>query len=238
MFRDKRQFAKKKKAFNVQYKLFNELNVNKRFENLRSNRYPCLDDATTFTGFDAHYIYHPAWAARVLGVTKPQKHVDISSTLQFCAIVSAFINIEFYDYRPAQLTLSGLKVDKADLTNLHFEDNSIASLSCMHTIEHIGLGRYGDPIDPDGDLKGIRELKRVCALGGDLLFVVPVGKKRLMFNAHRIYSASDIVKEFDAFKLVEFSLVTDDQTFITNADISIADEQNYGCGCFWFKKQQ
>ena len=234
--KNKMRLVKSKKLFNDQFELFNKLNSNKRFENLRSDIYPCLNDATSFTDFDAHYIYHPAWAARVLQATKPDKHVDISSTLTFCAIASAFTKIDFYDYRPANLTLSGLTMGKADVTNLHFEDNSIPSISCMHTVEHIGLGRYGDPIDPDGDIKAMKELKRVCAIGGDLLFVVPVGKKKLMFNAHRIYDAMEIVKEFSDFKLEEFSIVRDDNTFITNADIAIAGEQNYGCGCFWFKK--
>ena len=227
---------KRQQKFKKQFILFNKLNINKRFENSWSAIYPCLNDATSLTGFDAHYVYHPAWAARVVRSTNPAKHIDISSTLHFCTMLSAFMETEFYDYRPAQLTLSGLSTGKADLTNLHFKDNSIQSLSCMHTIEHIGLGRYGDPIDPDGDLKAMKELKRVCAPNGDLLIVVPVGKKKLMFNAHRIYSAANIINEFDGFKLIDFTLITDSQDFITNADIKLADEQNYGCGCFWFKK--
>ncbi|NDC42314.1 MAG: DUF268 domain-containing protein, partial [Chitinophagia bacterium] len=56
---------------------------------------------------------------------------------------------------------------------LPFESDSIPSLSCMHTIEHVGLGRYGDQLDPQGDLKAIAELKRVVQPGGDLLFVTP-----------------------------------------------------------------
>ena len=56
-------------------------------------------------------------------------------------MVSAFIPVEFYDYRPAELSLSGLEFKHADLTHLPFADNSVESLSCMHVIEHIGLGR-------------------------------------------------------------------------------------------------
>ena len=74
----------------------------------------------------------------------------------------------------------------ADLANLPFEINSVQSLSCMHTVEHVGLGRYGDPIDPDGDLKAIKEIKRVLAVNGNLLFVVPIGKPKIVYNAHRI----------------------------------------------------
>jgi SAM-dependent methyltransferase len=200
--------------------------------------YPCIHDKSKFTGFDRHYIYHPAWAARILKETKPDFHIDISSSLHFCSIVSAFIPVKFYDFRPAKLNLSNLTSEHADLVNLPFESNSIQSLSCMHTIEHVGLGRYGDPIDPDGDLKAISELKRVLGPNGNLLFVVPVGKPKIMYNAHRIYSYDEVFEYFKDLVLNKFSLVPDDKElgFINNATKEIADVQNYGCGCFWFKK--
>ena len=207
-----------------------------RFDVDWKNRFPCLNDKTTNTSFDAHYIYHPAWAARILRDTKPERHIDFSSTLHFSTIVSAFIPIEFFDFRPATLDLSGLLTRKADVTNLSFSDNSIKSLSCMHTVEHIGLGRYGDPIDPAGDLKAMNELQRVLANGGDLLFVVPVGHSMIVFNAHRIYSYDQIINYFKDLKLNQFSLVIDSGEFIMNADPQLANQQNYGCGCFWFKK--
>lgn len=212
-----------------------------RFNVLWSDRYPCLRDKTTMTNFDTHYIYHQAWAARVLASTKPKKHIDISSTLNFCVTVSAFIPVDFYDYRPAHLVnLSNLKSKRGDLTALPFEDNSVESISCMHTIEHIGLGRYGDPLDSNGDLKAIHELKRVTAQGGNLLFVVPIGQPKLMFNAHRIYSYDQIVSYFDDFELRQFALIPDNAAtngIIIEATKAQADKQSYGCGCFWFKKK-
>jgi ubiquinone/menaquinone biosynthesis C-methylase UbiE len=135
--------------------------------------------------------------------------VDISSILSFSTIVSAFVPVKFYDYRPAELNLNNLESGFAELKKLNFADNSIASLSCMHTIEHIGLGRYGDEIDPAGDIKSINELKRVLKPGGDLLFVTPVGKSKIEFNAHRIYSFEQILDYFSPFLLKEFSLIPD-----------------------------
>jgi SAM-dependent methyltransferase len=202
--------------------------------------YPCLAEKTSATEFDRHYVYHPAWAARILSQTKPEFHVDISSTLYFCSIVSAFIPIKFYDYRPADLNLEKLQTHSADLLNLPFDNGSVNSLSCMHVVEHIGLGRYGDPLDPDGDLKAISELIRVLAPDGNLLFVVPVGKKsRIMFNAHRIYSYEQILSYFSVLKLMEFALIPDDPNaggLIYNASSDMVDACTYGCGCFWFKK--
>jgi SAM-dependent methyltransferase len=205
------------------------------------NLYPILNEDTDETNFDRHYIYHTAWAARILSKIKPKKHGDISSSLYFSSILSAFIPTDFYDYRPPKLKLSKLNVDKADLLSLPFKDNSIPSLSCMHTVEHIGLGRYGDPLDLEGDLKAVAELKRVIAPGGSLLFVVPVGiKSKIMFNAHRIYTYSQIMSYFDGFTLSEFVLIPEngkDGGLVKNPSQKLLKKQNYACGCFWFIKK-
>jgi len=225
------------KTFKEEFTVFKK-NSSNRFEIKWENVRPYLDDKTSTTGFDAHYIYHPAWAARIVKQINPAVHIDISSTLHFCTQLSAFLPVEFYDYRPAILNLDNLKSERADLTNLFFESNSIESLSCMHTVEHIGLGRYGDPIDPDGDLKAIAELKRVVKPGGSFLFVVPVGKPVVVFNAHRIYDAKAVQELFNGFSLNSFSLVKDNSDFINNAALDEASLQEYGCGCFWFVKDK
>ena len=201
--------------------------------------YPCLSDKTNETEFDKHYVYHTSWASRVIAKTNPKVHVDISSFIYFAALVSAFHKVEFYDYRPANLQLDNLLCKAADLTNLPFENESVQSLSCMHVIEHIGLGRYGDPLDPNGDLKAIAQLIRVLSIGGSLLFVVPIGKPKIMFNAHRIYSYKQVLEYFSDLKLEEFALIPDNQKdvgLLYNPSEEIVDSQNYGCGCFWFKK--
>jgi len=213
-------------------------NNDERFKIKIKNLMPRLNDKTSETNFDLHYIFHPAWAARIIAKTKPEKHIDISSTLHFSTLLSAFVPTEFYDYRPANITLDNFTSNEADLNNLHFPSGSIASLSCMHTIEHIGLGRYGDKIDPRGDLRAIEELKRVLAKAGTLLFVVPVGRPRIVFNAHRIYSYEQILSYFSDLELKEFTLISEkNKKMIINADPSLVKEENYGCGCFWFTKK-
>ena len=202
--------------------------------------YPQIKDKTVETGFDRHYVYHTAWAARILARTKPAFHIDISSSLYFNAIASAFVPIEFYDYRPADLSLDNFKAKEGNLMRLPFTNNSVKSLSCMHTIEHVGLGRYGDPIDPDGDLKAIDELKRVLAIGGSLLFVVPIGKiAKIQFNAHRIYTYDQVISYFKGLELKEFALIPEhghNGAMIRNARIEDVGDESYACGCFWFTK--
>lgn len=222
---------------------FNEFKKRSDLERLPvrwSDRYPCFFDSTPVTSYDRHYVYHTAWAARVLATTKPSVHVDIGSYLYFASLVSAFVPLQFYDYRPARLDLPGLETHAADLLSLPFKDNSISSLSCMHVVEHVGLGRYGDRLDPDGDLKAIRELQRVLAPNGNLLFVVPVGKPKVMFNAHRIYSYNQVMEQFRDFRLMEFALIHErgDEGLLTGTTSEMVDAENYGCGCFWFKRPE
>ncbi len=216
--------ARKDKRFSINFKDF----------------YPQVKDKTIKTGFDRHYVYHTSWAARKVKEINPIKHIDISSSLYFCGIVSAFTDVDFYDYRPADLHLSGLKSLEGNLHSLPFDTNSVLSISCMHTIEHIGLGRYGDPIDSQGDIKAINELKRVVQPGGNILFVTPVGQQKIEFNAHRIYSYEQIISYFDGFELKEFSLIPehgDKGGIITNADPKLVKGEKYACGCFWFIKK-
>jgi len=232
------QHAKAMQRFRNQFDQFTKMDLSKRFMLNWVDRLPCLDEATVETKFDAHYIYHPAWAARILAQTNPTLHTDISGSLSFCTIASAFMKVQFFDYRPAKITLDGLTTDKADILNLPFKDGSIESISCMHVVEHIGLGRYGDALDPDGDLKAIAELKRVTRSGGTLLFVVPIGRiAKVVYNAHRIYTYRQIVDLFDGFEVRNFSLITDRGVFNPHSNENEAGMQKYGCGCWCFQKK-
>ena len=127
----------------------------------------------------------------------------------------------------------------ADLTCLPFPDRSQESISCMHVVEHVGLGRYGDPLDPDGDLKAMAELQRVVAQGGHLLFVVPVGKPRICFNSHRTYSYDQVLAGFPELQLSQFALIPDNPSppkLLLDADPALVKEQEFGCGCFHFQR--
>jgi SAM-dependent methyltransferase len=233
---------KSKKRFYTDYLILKKQQEDsfKRFDFNEQEFYPCLDDNTTLTGFDRHYVYHPAWAMQIVKKINPKKHIDISSSLHFCANLSAFIPVDFYDFRPAKLALKNLNSLEGNLLALPFKSNSVDSISCMHTVEHIGLGRYGDPLDYDGDMKAIGELKRVLAVNGNLLFVTPLGaKNRICFNAHRIYTKKLVLELFSDLELVEFTLIPENEEdggLVVNPSDELLNKQMYGCGCFWFKK--
>jgi len=227
-------------AFRRQFDEFSEQEGARKFRLEWKDRMLCLDDDTELTQFDRHYVYHPAWAARILKRIDPEVHIDIGSSLFFASVVSAFTPVKFYDFRPADVRLSGLEVHEANLTDLQFEDRSIGSLSCMHVIEHIGLGRYGDGLDPNGDLKAMSELQRVLAAGGHLLFVVPVGQPKVVFNAHRVYSYDQVVEQFPDLMLKEFALIPQhgSRGLVIGASKECVSQESYGCGCFWFSREE
>ena len=142
----KQSFIFRGLRFVKHYYKFMLLNDN-RFNLSFNNCWPILNEWSTDHGFDRHYVYHTSWAARIIANNPPQLHIDIASDLRFSTLISAFTRVEYYDYRKLDLELGNLKIGVADLLELPFKSNSIKSISCMHVIEHIGLGRYGDPID-------------------------------------------------------------------------------------------
>lgn len=228
------------RVFREKYEAFSKLASGKddRFDIRWQDTEPILGEDKPGHSFDRHYVYHVGWAARKVREIAPEYHVDISSSLYFSSIVSAFVPVRFFDYRIALLHLDNLTCGQADLLQLQFPDNSLPALSCMHVVEHVGLGRYGDSLDPLGDLRAMRELSRVVMPGGSLLFVVPVGVPRVCFNSHRVYGYEQIIQAFPGLTLVEFSLIPDSkqQPILLHANPGLVVDQDYACGCFWFRK--
>jgi SAM-dependent methyltransferase len=197
---------------------------------------PVLDGRTGAHELDAHYFFMNAWAVRRIGARRPSRHVDVGSQTVFAALLSAFIPTVFIDFRPLAVKLPALQSMSGSLAALPLRDGSVSSLSCLHVAEHVGLGRYGDPLDPAGTRKAARELARVLAPGGDLYFALPIGRPRVAFNAHRIHSAEMIVDYFSELRLREFSGVDDGAHYMENAALDTLRNCDYGCGLFWFTK--
>ena len=110
-------------------------------------------------------------------------------------------------------------------------------MSSLHAAEHFGLGRYGDPVDPDACFDFMRSLQRVLAVDGRLLFSVPIGQERVFFNAHRIFSPTTVLAVFDKLSLVSFSAVTREDKLIEDATPGAWIEARYKVGLFEFTKQ-
>lgn len=167
---------------------------------------------------------------------RPKQHVDIGSQVMFVNLLSAVVPVTFVDYRPLDVHVEGLTCLAGDILSLPFPSGSIQSLSCLHVAEHIGLGRYGDPLNPNGTRQACADLKRVLAPGGDLYFVIPVGRQRVCFNAHRVHNPRTIVEYFAGLDLVQFCGVHDEGRYVHNASLGQFDKSRYACGMFWFRR--
>ena len=200
--------------------------------------FPQLHDRTTWTGFDAHYVYQGPWAFRHMLEEAPARHVDVGSFLGYLGFFSAAIPTEFIDIRPAGLEVAGLNEVPGSVLDLPFEDGELESISCMHVIEHIGLGRYGDPVDLAGSQAACRELSRVLAPGGSLYLSLPVGRPRICFNAHRVHSVEQVLQYCSGLELRSLDAVLDGGTWVDDCAAERLADQSYALGLFHFVKPE
>lgn len=195
---------------------------------------PCLGDKTGGTPYDPHYTLQAAWATRKLVGIRPRRTVDVGSDLRWVTVLAQVVPVTFVDLRPASLVLDGLTQVAASVLALPFGGGSTPCLSCLHVIEHVGLGRYGDRLDPLGSTRAAAELQRVLAPGGDLLLSCPVGRPRTCFNAHRIFDPEAVVGWFPELRLLDLSVVTDSGRLVEKATLADWRHADYACGLFHF----
>lgn len=166
----------------------------------------------------------------------PPRHVDVGSRVDLVCFLTALTSVTFVDIRPLAAEIEGLASISGSVLDLPYEDRSLPSVSCLHVAEHIGLGRYGDPLDPAGTRRAAAELQRVVATGGELLFSVPVGRPRVCFNAHRIHDPRDVRAFFGELELVEFAGVDDAGRFRRGRELDELAGENYACGMFRLRR--
>jgi SAM-dependent methyltransferase len=197
---------------------------------LLKNLYPCIGDDTVETKIDPIYFYQDAWAFEKIVQQRPIWHVDVGSHHKYVALLSKVIPVTMVDIRPLSLPLDTLTFQEGTILDLPFDNESVLSLSSLCVVEHIGLGRYGDPLDPYGTEKAIQELKRVLAMGGNLFISVPIeDENRTYFNAHRAFSETYLFKQFAPLILVE-------KRYIFGNDFSDQAKSGFGIGCYHLQR--
>lgn len=198
---------------------------------------------------DKHYFLQDIYVAKKIISAHPDEHFDVGSRVDgfIGHLLSALeTKITIIDIRPLPISIPNLNFVQADATNLDgIADNSIQSLSSLHAVEHFGLGRYGDPIDPNACFQVMKSLQRVIRKDGILYFSVPIGKENAVyFNAHRMFTPQKVLEVFGDMELLEFS-------YIHNYEVkTLAGErakkmirsnavvlENYDCGIFTFCKK-
>jgi SAM-dependent methyltransferase len=192
--------------------------------------YPCLDDATVTMPVDPGYYFQDAWAFEKIVQARPGRHVDIGSHHKFVSLLSKVVNTTMVDLRPLPVTLNTLSFKAGSILALPFADASMPSVSSLCVVEHIGLGRYGDPLDPEGTVKAVEELKRIVQPGGDLYISVPVDDvNRIYFNAHRAFCESYLLKLFAPFEVR-------DRKYIFGNEFTDQLKTGFGTGCYHLRR--
>ena len=205
--------------------------------------YPCLDDGGDSAGTTGgHYFHQDLYVAQKIHEAGPSNHLDVGSRIDgFVAHVAAFRAVDVVDIRPLISPNSRIRFHQVDFMDQAKVERlgKWESVSCLHALEHFGLGRYGDPIDPDGWIRGLESLAKVTEVGGTLYLSVPIGRQRIEFNAHRVFGVGTLLEASAKwFALLRFSYVDDRGDF---CDLGTADESfiesnvrnlNYGCGIF------
>jgi len=201
-----------------------------------ADMWPMLGDRRPRTPFDPHYFFQAAWLARQLAMRRPAAHTDVGSDVRLIAAISGMVPVTFLDFRPLLVTLPNLNCVAGDICALPWDDRSVPSLSCLHVIEHVGLGRYGDPIDPQGSRRALAELVRVLAPGGTFYLTTPVGQPRTQYNAHRIFDALAVLQLAAPLELESFAMVDDHGQFHSDCTPDRALGLKYGCGMFVLRR--
>jgi SAM-dependent methyltransferase len=208
---------------------------------------PCLGDRYESSGSTrGHYFYQDLLVARRIFECAPQRHVDVGSRVDgFVAHVAAFREIEVFDIRPLTLDMPSIVFRQMDLMNTPESFKEYCdSISCLHAIEHFGLGRYGDPVDLNGHAKGFRSLSAILKPRGIFYFSVPIGPERIDFNANRVFALQTILNMAkDCFELEAFHYVDDAGILHKGVELTtdlILDDCgcDYGCGIFEFRKSE
>jgi len=197
--------------------------------------YPFLKEKFSEGGTaKGHYFHQDLLVARRIFKNNPKTHVDIGSRIDgFVAHVAAFREIIVFDIRPLESNIPNVKFKCADLMTDPKEElvDFCDSLSCLHALEHFGLGRYGDPINYDGYLCGLENIYRILKKGGKFYLSVPIGPQRLEFNGQRVFSLSYLLSLLqDHYQIDHFSLVDDKGDLDENVELTPDKiESNFDC---------
>ena len=207
--------------------------------------YPVLNEFDENAGVaKGHYFHQDLLIAQKIFEANPKIHFDVGSRIDgFVAHVASFRKIKTLDIRPLKSASKNIEFEQGDLMCLNDELTEVCdSLSCLHALEHFGLGRYNDKIDADGHIKGFDSLTKMLKPEGTLYISIPIGPQRIEFNAHRVFSVEYLINIFQKkFTVETFSYVDDHGNLHLNQlleESAIRNNYgcNYGCGIFELKK--
>ena len=134
--------------------------------------------------------YECAFAACHIQRSRPQRILDVGSYRHFILGLLAHYPVTTIDVRHRKTIGENEVLITCDAKKLTSPDDSFDLVLSLCTLEHLGLGRYGDEFDLEADQKAFREMIRVLKPGGSLIFTTTITRANpsVAFNAHRIYN--------------------------------------------------
>ena len=199
-------------------------------------KYPVFMDKYSSGGTaKGAYFYQDLLVAQRVFENKPDLHIDVGSRIDgFVAHVASFRHIQILDIRSLEANIKNISFIQQDFMSPVKDEmiESCDSLSCLHALEHFGLGRYGDPINYNGHITGLENLYKLLKPNGKLYLSVPIGSpQRIEFHAHRIFSINYLLRQFEGrYRIDNFSYVDDDGKLHENTILNENDiKNNYGC---------
>ena len=223
-------------------KFFKDLIKYKRLNGKINYIFPVLGEDKKKSGhITNHYFYQDLLVASYIFKNRPTKHVDIGSRIDgFVANVASFRKIEVFDLRINKINFKNIKFRKLNLNKVNKKlYNYTDSISCLHTIEHFGLGRYGDTIDPDSYIKGFNNLIKMLKPKGLLYISFPISNNsETFFNLERRFNPNDILGWTKKLVLLNFDYIDDKQKLNLNVNLRSLKKKNIinGCGIYVFRK--
>lgn len=211
--------------------------------------FPILSDYHDFAGniFNQYFI-QDLHVSKLIYKNRNNfdKHLDVGSRLDgFVSTLSVFSKVDVFDIRPLKVFSNNVKfIQKDFIKETKFDETRYKSISCLHSIEHFGLGRYSDKINKDGPIIGFKNLYSLLENKGFLYLSFPISSKpRVEFNAHRIFSQTVILEWISTLlindlDLVSFDYIDDKLNLHINQNIEKKIEKlSFGCGIFTMRKK-
>jgi len=123
-----------------------------------------------------------------------------SATSRYLQQLPADCNVYALDLRPTR-PQPGIAVLRGDLTRAPLRPHSFDVITCISTIEHVGLDVYGQGPDEFGDEIAMRHMRRLLRSGGRLLLSAPFGRRTV--NAWlRVYDESSFRRMAAGYRLL------------------------------------
>lgn len=206
--------------------------------------HPKLKDKKDTSGtMSGHYFHQDLFVAQRIFKNNPRKHLDIgSSTYGFVSHVASFREIDVLDIRENKSSVENINFKTIDIMadDLDLSDK-YDSVSCLHTVEHFGLGRYNDRVDYEGYRKGLINISKLLFSGGLFYLSTPIGKQTVYFNAHRVFNHKHIIEICEPYyDLLEFHIVDENGDLQLNIPFKtfVSDEKKGRLGIFIFRRKE